>query len=48
MMQQKQANKKVLGATKTFENAFKLTDTESDFESFIIKEYYNTKRISNQ
>lgn len=48
MMTQKQANKKVLGATKTFENAFKLTDTESDFESFIIKEYYNTKRISNQ
>lgn len=44
MMCQDEANKKVLGATKTFETACKLTDNEHDFESIIIKEQYNRIR----
>ena len=44
MMFQGEANKKVLGATKTFENAIKLTDVDSGFETVIIKEQYNNIR----
>lgn len=44
MMFQGEANKKVLGATKTFENAIKLTDVDSGFETVIIKEQYNKIR----
>lgn len=44
MMFQGEANKKVLGATKTFENAIKLTDVDSGFENVIIKEQYNKIR----
>lgn len=44
MMSQAEANKKVLGATKTFETAVKLTDVENSFDSVLIKEQYNTKR----
>lgn len=39
------AEKKVLGATKTFSSAIKLTDIEHDFESIVLKEQYNTKRV---
>ena len=41
------AQKKVLGATKTFESAVKLTDNNG-FENIIAKEYYNSKRMENQ
>lgn len=44
MMSQTAAEKKVLGATKTFETALKLTDIENDFETVIIKEQYNKIR----
>ena len=44
MLYQDEANKKVLGATKTFESAIKLTDSENDFETVIIKEQYNLIR----
>ena len=43
-MFQGEANKKVLGATKTFESAIKLTDVDSGFETVIIKEQYNKIR----
>ena len=48
MMCQDQASKKVLGATKTFESAVKLTDIENDFETVIIREQYNKVRSKNQ
>lgn len=48
MMSQEEANKKVLGATKTFESAIKLTDHENDFETVIIREQYNKVRGKNQ
>lgn len=48
MLTQEQANKKVLGATKTFESIIKLTDNENDFETVIIREQYNKKRKKNQ
>lgn len=48
MLCQEDANKKVLGATKTFESAIKLTDVENDFETVIIKEQYNKIRSKNQ
>ena len=48
MMSQTEATKKVLGATKTFESAIKLTDTDSKFETVIIKEQYNRVRKKNQ
>jgi hypothetical protein len=48
MISQEEATKKVLGATKTFESAVKLSDVENDFESVIIKEYYNKARKNNQ
>ena len=44
MMSQEEANKKVSAATKTFESAIKLTDSENDFETVIIKEQYNLIR----
>lgn len=44
MISQEEANKKVLGATKTFETAIKLSDPQTKFESVIIKEYYNKVR----
>lgn len=44
MLYQDEANKKVLGATKTFESAIKLKDSENDFETVIIKEQYNLIR----
>ena len=44
MMSQEEAEKKVLGATKTFESIVKLNDPESDFESIIIKAQYNSLR----
>ena len=48
MMSQPDANKKVLGAAKTFESAIQLTDNENDFTSVIIKEYYNRIRSDVQ
>lgn len=44
MLSQEMANKKVLGATKTFETAVKLTDIENEFDSVIIKTQYNRVR----
>lgn len=44
MLSQEMANKKVLGATKTFEIAVKLTDVENEFDSVIIKTQYNRVR----
>lgn len=44
MMTQFEAEKKVSGATKTFESAVKLSDTANDFECIIIKEHYNKIR----
>lgn len=44
MMTQEKANKKVLGATKTFESCFHLTDEATNFDNIIIKEYYNKAR----
>lgn len=48
MLTQEQANKKVSAATKTFESAIKLTDSENDFETVIIREQYNKVRGKNQ
>ena len=48
MLTQLEAEEKVLGATKTFESALKLTDDQSDFETIIIKEQYNRIRGKNQ
>ena len=44
MMYQRDAEKKVLAATKTYESATKLTDEDSDFEVVIIREQYNKLR----
>lgn len=44
LMSQEEANKKVLGATKTFSSAIKLYDLDNEFESIIIKEQYNRLR----
>lgn len=44
MMSQEEAEKKVLGATKTFEKTVKITDTEHHFTSVISTEYYNNLR----
>ena len=44
MMSQPDAEKKVLGATRTYENSIRLFDQETGFESFIIKEQYNSVR----
>ena len=48
MMSQYEANKKVSGATKTFEKTVKLKDTESDFETVINTVQYNRVRKSSQ
>lgn len=48
MISQEEANKKVLGATKTFESAIKLTDSETAFEAVLIKEQYNKVRKQMQ
>lgn len=48
MMYQDEVNKKVSAATKTFESAIKLTDSENEFETVIIKEQYNMARIKTQ
>lgn len=44
MLSQEMANKKVLGATKTFETAVRLTDVDNEFDSVIIKTQYNRVR----
>lgn len=43
-----EVKEKVSGATKTFETAFKLTDTQNDYESIIIKKQYNKIRGKKQ
>lgn len=43
-MTQEQARKKVLGATKTFENAVQLIDEANEYDSVIIKTQYNRIR----
>lgn len=48
MISQHEARKKVLGATKTFESAIRLHDSETNFESYIVKSYYNKCRNENQ
>lgn len=48
MLLQNDANKKVLGATKTFESAVKLTDSDNDFDCIIVKQQYNMIRNQNQ
>lgn len=48
MIKQRDVRKKVLGATKTFQSAVQLSDTEHDFQSVIIKEQYNRARKTNQ
>ncbi len=48
MMEQQEAEKKVLGATKTFSSAVKLIDSDTEFENIIIKEQYNKIRNNNQ
>lgn len=48
LVSQEMAEKKVLGATKTFESAVKLVDSENNFESVIIREQYNRLRSINQ
>lgn len=44
MMTQSEANKKVSAATKTFESAIRLSDSETHFATTIIKEQYNLVR----
>lgn len=48
MISQEEAEKKVLGATKTFEKTVMLSDPESDFESVINTVQYNRIRKNNQ
>lgn len=48
MMYQDEVVKKVSAATKTFECAVKLTDSENEFETVIIKEQYNMVRKKTQ
>lgn len=48
MISQDAAEKKVLGATRTFESAIKLTDADNEFTSIIIKEQYNKVRKQMQ
>lgn len=48
MIKQREVNKKVLGATKTFQSAVQLSDAEHDFQSVIIKEQYNKLRKLSQ
>lgn len=48
MMDQKEAEKKVLAGSKTFESAVKLLDSDSGFECIVIKSQYNMIRGKNQ
>lgn len=48
MMRLKDAEKKVLGATRTFQSAVQLSDTEHDFQSLIVKQQYNKLRKLSQ
>lgn len=48
MMSREQAEKKVLGATKTFESCLSLKDEDNNFETVVYKAYYNRIRKSNQ
>lgn len=48
LMSQFQAEKKVQAATKTFESAIRLTDSDTEFETIIIKEQYNKIRKKTQ
>lgn len=48
MIKQREVNKKVLGATRTFQSAVQLSDAEHDFQSVIIKEQYNKLRKLSQ
>jgi hypothetical protein len=48
LVTQDEAKEKVLGATKTFETAVKLTDKENEFETVIIKTQYNKARRKKQ
>ena len=48
MMRLKDAEKKVLGATKTFQSAVQLSDAEHDFQSLIVKQQFNKIRKRSQ
>lgn len=48
MMSQDEAEKKVLGATKTFESAVKMIDETTGFENTIVKSQYNLLRKNTQ
>lgn len=48
MMTQAEAQKKVSGATKTFQSAVQLLDPANNYDSVIIKEQYNRLRKSSQ
>lgn len=48
MMTQDEAQKKVLGATKTFQSAVQLLDPANNYDSVLIKEQYNRLRKSPQ
>ncbi len=48
MMSQYEAKRKVSDAAKTFESAIKLVDSDSNFETIIIKEQYNRIRGKSQ
>lgn len=43
-----QAKKKVLAGTKTYSTAYQLTDDSINYNSIVIKEYYNIKRKPSQ
>lgn len=47
-MTQEEAEKKVSGATLTYEKTVKLHDTENEFETIINTRYYNRIRVNNQ
>ena len=47
-MTEEEAEKKVSGATLTFEKTVKLQDIGGDFESIINTKYYNRIRKNNQ
>lgn len=47
MMDQTEAKEKVSAATKTFESAVRLIDSEHNFDAVIIREQYNLLRNSN-
>lgn len=42
------AKEKVLGGTKTYSASYQLTDDSINYNSIVIKEYYNTRRQSSQ